>query len=205
MEDIKQSSLSEALSFAGLKELPARYDDKDVDAGGRKKIWISAIVLLKKIDSTMSYGIASRRGDGFIRVERDFGRMSQSVGIVSVHPFQYLDTLRFMSYRSEESSIKALTYAYGGEYEDYAAMSAEKREALLIDYGIRLQKESREADRVANQVEELAESKNAFKAEEGNELMATSDTGMEEFTPVVSSEKVNPTKRRGRKPASEKK
>ena len=67
MSNIKDLSLSKALSALSLPELPKQYRD---DCG---EYWLEAIVLVRKQNLSNSYAVAKRGADGKIVYKADFG------------------------------------------------------------------------------------------------------------------------------------
>jgi len=130
MESYKERTLREAMEAAGVRQLPPRCNPSD--------IWIYAIVLVRKLDCTQNYALASRRGDGRIKVFRDFGRMSPIAGIASVHPYMYLDTGRFLVERHVDGQ---------------ETMSEDARKAALVDLAIEEQLERNDAARVEDGID----------------------------------------------------
>lgn len=109
--NIKEESLSLALSDKALKELPKKYRD---DSG---EFWLEAIVLVKKQNLTQSYAAAKRDADGKISYMADYGMMSPIAGLVSVHPYMYLDKETYMPYENIEQMRHALVQYIGGDEE----------------------------------------------------------------------------------------
>lgn len=133
LEDYKRETLYAAMEAAGgLGELPKRYDD----ASG--EIWIRAIVLVRKLNCTQNYALASRRGDGLISVTQDFGYVSPITGIVSVHPYLYLDAGRYLWFEGKEEERAEYIRAFGNNPK-YEEVSAERRHAMFVDKAIESQ------------------------------------------------------------------
>lgn len=135
LEDYKRETLYAAMEAAGgVSELPRRYDD------GSGEIWIRAIVLVKKLNCTQNYALASRRGDGLISVTQDFGYVSPITGIVSVHPYLYLDAKRYLWYEgNEDEERREFSRSFGWKGLEYDSVSAERRHALFVDKAIESQ------------------------------------------------------------------
>lgn len=173
MENYKEKTLKDALEAVSLRELPRRYDDSS------DGIWIEAVALVRKADCTQSYALVRRRGDGLISMTRDFGRMSPLAGIVSVHPYRYLDKKRFLTFRDEEDKARFLHSCYGNF--DFSGVSDEKREVMLVDAAIRAQLRDEDNDRLANEMDERAVEK---EAEADAKTIVGEDGLSEEITPI---------------------
>ena len=108
---LKEQSLSKALSSKGLAELPKQYRD------GSDEYWLEAIVLVRKQNLTQSYCLAKRDADGKISYIDDFGMMSPISGLISIHPYLYLDRSTYMPYENIEQMRHALAQYIGGDEE----------------------------------------------------------------------------------------
>ena len=108
---LKEQSLSKALSARGLTELPKQYRD---DCG---EFWLEAVVLVRKQNLTQSYCLAKRDADGKISYIADYGMMSPISGLISIHPYMYLDKETYMPYENIEQMRHALVQYIGGDEE----------------------------------------------------------------------------------------
>jgi len=200
MPDVKDLSLKEALQAVGVRELPKRYDNSS------SEIWADAIVLVRKADMSQSYALASRRGDGFVRYSRDFGKMSPIVGLISVHPYMYLDKSRFFHYNDKNEKLHAIAIHKGEALANEAKMWDDARiDAFLIDIGIELQRKSSLSDIQNNAIEdgENLESdgrdsdKTSAATTSGNAETIEADGVTEHIEGILAAKP-----RRGRKPKS---
>lgn len=114
---LKEQSLSKALSSKGLAELPKQYRD------GSDEYWLEAIVLVRKQNLTQSYCLAKRDADGKISYIDDFGMMSPISGLISIHPYLYLDKEAYMPYENIEQMRHALVQYIGGDEEAKEAVN----------------------------------------------------------------------------------
>lgn len=165
---LKERTLRDALEYACCRDLPKIYCE-----GSEQGYWIEAIVLVKKCNGDMTYTIARRGGDGMIRYVKDFGRMSGINGLVSIHPYLYLDK-SLLGYTEKELS----------------ALSDEERVKAYNDAILR-QRENKECDMRNNYYEEptedaieLKEQIESLQTEIDGTLMRT-DTGVETMVDVV--------------------
>lgn len=190
MIDFKEQTLREALRETSLRELPKRYDDSSGD------IWIKAIVLVRKRNCTQSYALARRRGDGLISYVRDYGQMSPIAGLVSIHPYMYLDKERFLYFKNDEQKRTFLANAFGWEEaSDIMSMSEEKINAKVIDAAIMMQERSSDFDLYNNAAVEgtalECENQNTEgPAPEPSEIIPEEDVlSIKEETPAEQPEK----------------
>ena len=114
---LKEQSLSKALSSKGLAELPKQYRD------GSDEYWLEAIVIVRKQNLTQSYCLAKRDADGKISYIDDFGMMSPISGLISIHPYLYLDRSTYMPYENIEQMRHALAQYIGGDEEAKEAVN----------------------------------------------------------------------------------
>lgn len=179
--DIKEQSLKSALEATACRELPKAYKEG-------MGFWIKAIVLVRKRNLTQSYALAERRADGVIRYTKDFGLMSQIVGIVSIHPYIYFDEKRFMHvYKSVDAQRRSLSSFFGnGREEEIMSADSDKLEMLSREMGIMLQLENNPADIAADAMEHAAKESMETSPSEGAEIMHTEE-GPEEMRTIISA------------------
>lgn len=116
MSNIKDLSLSLALSDKCLSELPKQFRD---DCG---EYWLEAIVLVKKQNLSQSYAVAKRGADGRIEYKADYGDVSPIAGLISIHPYLYLDKHMYMPYENVGQMRHALAQYIGGDEEAVKAV-----------------------------------------------------------------------------------
>lgn len=86
MEDkVLRRTLSDALSFASVRELPAA-DDKQNE-------WVYAIALVSKRDGSNAYVIVRKNKEWEAQVVKDFGNISTIAKIEEVYPYLFLDPI----------------------------------------------------------------------------------------------------------------
>ena len=116
MSNIKDLSLSKALSALSLPELPKQYRD---DCG---EYWLEAIVLVRKQNLSNSYAVAKRGADGKIVYKADFGDVSPISGLISIHPYMYLNKSVYMPFENVEQMRQALVQYIGADEEAVEAV-----------------------------------------------------------------------------------
>lgn len=117
MGNIKEISLSRALSDKRLPDLPKQYRD---DCG---EYWLEAIVLVRKLNMSQSYAVAKRDASGKITYTADFGDISPISGLISIHPYMYLNKSVYMPFENIDQMRHALVQYIGGDDEAKAAVS----------------------------------------------------------------------------------
>ena len=136
MANIKEESLSRALSAKRIPDLPKQYRE---DSG---EYWLEAIVLVRKLNMSQSYAVAKRDADGKISYTADFGDISPISGLVSIHPYMYLNKERYMPFETMEQKRHALKEYLGGDDEVIEAvndMADEDVEHSLLEIAINSQ------------------------------------------------------------------
>ena len=111
MANIKEESLSKALSAKRIPDLPKQYRE---DSG---EYWLEAIVLVRKLNMSQSYAVAKRDADGKISYTADFGDISPISGLISIHPYMYLNKERYMPFETIVQKRHALKEYLGGDDE----------------------------------------------------------------------------------------
>ena len=111
MANIKEESLSKALSAKRIPDLPKQYRE---DSG---EYWLEAIVLVRKLNMSQSYAVAKRDADGKISYTADFGDISPISGLISIHPYMYLNKERYMPFETIVQTRHALKEYLGGDDE----------------------------------------------------------------------------------------
>ena len=136
MANIKEESLSKALSAKRIPDLPKQYRE---DSG---EYWLEAIVLVRKLNMSQSYAVAKRDADGKISYTADFGDISPISGLISIHPYMYLNKERYMPFETMEQKRHALKEYLGGDEEVIEAvddMTDEDIEHSLLEIAINSQ------------------------------------------------------------------
>lgn len=126
--NIKENSLKMALTAKRLSELPKQFRE---DSG---EYWLEAIILTRKRDGSQSYVAGKRKADGKITYIADFGSMSPIAGLISVHPYLYLDKKKYMPYETIEQKRHALANYIGGD--DDAKKAVDELSDSEIEYQI---------------------------------------------------------------------
>lgn len=136
MANIKEESLSKALSAKRIPDLPKQYRE---DSG---EYWLEAIVLVRKLNMSQSYAVAKRDADGKISYTADFGDISPISGLISIHPYMYLNKEHYMPFETMVQKRHALKEYLGGDEEVIEAvddMTDEDVEHSLLEIAINSQ------------------------------------------------------------------
>lgn len=170
---LETETLSEALSFAKLKALPKKFNPE------LGLTWILAIALIKKKNLMNAYAIVEQRADGLIQYKKTFGRLSPIDGLISIHPYMYVDEEALgMAMKANRRTIAMLYTGYADEIID---SDDEKFKVYQLQYAMDMQKLNMNQEKprfgrsVVEEAEEAEETVNPVIQEElkENETIAT--------------------------------
>lgn len=150
--NIKDQSLKDALIYTQLEELPKQFREST------GKYWIKALVLVKKLDTTQSYADAVRDADGKVRYVKDFGTMSPIAGLVSIHPYETLDSADLISSFTDEQKKREIIRVLGEDMRDVVEqMDSATLNSTIAEIEIEKHKRtSKAAESIENAIEENA-------------------------------------------------
>ena len=190
MANIKEESLSKALSAKRIPDLPKQYRE---DSG---EYWLEAIVLVRKLNMSQSYAVAKRDADGKISYTADFGDISPISGLISIHPYMYLNKERYMPFETMVQKRHALKEYLGGDEEVIEAvddMTDEDVEHSLLEIAINSQYAgesiAKTHDAILEAVGVVPKSTIQFEKDDDIEGDTESDTETESETTEVTDPK----------------
>lgn len=126
IENIKERTLVEALSFCGVRELPEELKGKEV--------WIKAIGLASKVDGSQSYVYLERGELGAIDIKKDFGTLSPIAKIDKIYPYLYLSEDEVPKFSKEDKGGKtSWLIARGYKEEELSTKTPQQINKLVID------------------------------------------------------------------------
>lgn len=148
----KEKSLQEALQYTSMQTLglPKRYTSSE------KRIWIRAIVLVRKRTMAEVYCVYQRAGDGYMSLIRDCSdEAGEIIDILSIHPYIYLDEARFFpnvgySRKRYLLSVELQEADASRDLSFINVLSNSEVDIALINEGIRRQLLNSEIDMVNN-------------------------------------------------------
>lgn len=167
---LEEETLSEALSFARLKDLPKKFNPE------LGLTWILAVALIKKKNLMNAYAIVEQRADGLIQYKKTFGRLSPIDGLISIHPYMYVDEEALGM--AMKANRRTIAMHYAGYADEIIDSDDEKFKAYQLQYAMDMQKlnMNQEKPRFGKSVvEEAEETVNPVIKEElkENETIAT--------------------------------
>lgn len=132
MQKTLEKSLIDALSWAGIRELPNTNDSEC--------FYIKALALVSKRDGSSSYVALRKNEKGEDAIVKDFGTVSPIVEVKETYPYLYLDAsfVPEFSTKKKEERIKWLSIANpnGKGYED---MSLKELNLAIINVAMQKQ------------------------------------------------------------------
>ncbi len=181
MANIKEESLSKALSAKRIPDLPKQYRE---DSG---EYWLEAIVLVRKLNMSQSYAVAKRDADGKISYTADFGDISPISGLISIHPYMYLNKERYMPFETMEQKRHALKEYLGGDDEVVEAvneMTDEDVEHSLLEIAINSQYAGESIAKTHNAILEAVgvEPKSTIRFENDDDVEGDTESNTESNT-----------------------
>ena len=184
-------SLSEALTFTKLRDLPKEDDGINV--------YIRAIAHVRKADSSENYAILFKNKNGEDYAIKDFGRLSPIKQIVKVYPYDFLQ-MRFLDVCQTDTKEERLGYIEKwNKYNkrtssvDYTKMSVEELDDVLVNIAIERQYEyERSAEDIERSTKESEE-----KVAKNRQLINEAKKALKDRT-ITVHENINDNKR-GRK------
>lgn len=103
----KEKELMAALEYAGVASMP-----KPWVSGKSNRIWVSAILEVRKIDGSESYAFADNIYGKEPRYKKVWGNTAAIVGIVSIHPTSYLERDYIPQFKTMDDLRKLMAVAY---------------------------------------------------------------------------------------------
>lgn len=167
---LETDTLSEALSFARVRELPKKLNPE------LGLTWILAIALIKKKNLMNAYAIVEQRADGLIEYKKTFGRLSPIDGLISIHPYMYVDDEALSM--ATKANRRTIAMHYPGYADEIIDSDDEKFKVYQLQYAMDMQKlnMNQEKPRFGKSVVDEAEEKANPVVEEElkeNEAVAT--------------------------------
>lgn len=196
---LETDTLSEALSFARVRELPKKFNPEF------GLTWILAIALIKKKNLMNAYAIVEQRADGLIEYKKTFGRLSPIDGLISIHPYMYVDEEALGM--ATKANRRTIAMHYPGYADEIIDSDDEKFKVYQLQYAMDMQKlnMNQEKPRFGKSVVDEAEEKaNPVVEEELNENEAVATVENEgECIIEVEDAKTAFRPKRGRKAKTE--
>ena len=153
-----------------LRELPKKLNPE------LGLTWILAIALIKKKNLMNAYAIVEQRADGLIEYKKTFGRLSPIDGLISIHPYMYVDEEALGM--ATKANRRTIAMHYPGYADEIIDSDDEKFKVYQLQYAMDMQKlnMNQEKPRFGKSVVDEAEEKANPVVEEElkeNEAVAT--------------------------------
>lgn len=159
MTELEQT-LSEALSYARIPELPA-------DVSEAVGTWTKAIVLVKKTNNRLNYAVARNDGNGGVNIIKDFGAMCRVTEVLNIYPFSFISLQYQPNLKTKEDIINYLV-SFGEDRDKIKKLLADTH-PNKIDKSAKRKEEDNAAIKALVMKYTIAE-ENRLKAEEHNAI-----------------------------------
>ena len=128
-KDIEKESLMQCLSWCALRELPPKYDGKNV--------YIKAVAKVKKADGSVGYMAIQKDKNGVDKYIKDFGSVSVIREIMEIYPYLYLDAQYMPKFKTQkkEERIAMLSRLYN---KDFSNMSLKELDREVLNHAIQM-------------------------------------------------------------------
>lgn len=128
-KDIEKESLMQCLSWCALRELPQKYDGKNV--------YIKAVAKVKKADGSVGYMAIQKDKNGVDKYIKDFGSVSVIREIMEIYPYLYLDAQYMPKFKTQkkEERIAMLSRLYN---KDFSNMSLKELDKEVLNHAIQM-------------------------------------------------------------------
>lgn len=196
---LETDTLSEALSFARVRELPKKFNSE------LGLTWILAIALIKKKNLMNAYAIVEQRADGLIEYKKTFGRLSPIDGLISIHPYMYVDEEALGI--AMKANRRTIAMHYPGYADEIIDSDDEKFKVYQLQYAMDMQKMNMNQEKprfgksVVDEAEEKANPVQEEELKENDTVATVEDEG--ECIIEVEDAKTAFRPKRGRKAKTE--
>lgn len=188
----KDLSLSQALSYAKVDELPAKAEPGAND-------WLKAVVLVRKANNRENYAIASNDGMGNPQITTDFGAPMVIREVLSVHPYVFRtginkpdfyskdDVLEYLVQNGEDrnkmAALMSDTYANGRKKPEGKANADREKIKVLVDKHCleNMNKDDREREAAAEAMKMCENVFGGGDVEDGQPVGGTAKSDEDEF------------------------
>lgn len=126
--------LQNILDYANVVKLPKEWHEET-----SKKVWVDAIIKVKKSDCTTSYAYCYNNYGEEPKIVKVEGTAAMIVGFENIYPINYLSKDFFPKFETREEIVEYVAKAYNGNVEDTGALSDEEIKTLAYSYAINRQ------------------------------------------------------------------
>lgn len=131
----KEKDLMSVLEYAGVASLPRLWV-----SGRSNRIWVSAILEVRKVDGSESYAFADNVYGREPHYRKVWGNMAAISSIVGIHPTQYLEKDYIPQFKTIEDLRKLMAIAYDVPEEVIAKYSDEDVKNLAYNNALSRQR-----------------------------------------------------------------
>ena len=130
----KEKYLLEVLEYAGLTTLPKRFDpEKD------KKVWVDAILEVRKVDGSSSYAYAKNVYGKSPRYVKVWGKSAAIAEILGVYPVSFLSKEYIPVMSNRKDVVSFIARMYGASEAKVASYTDDELKTLAYAAAIKNQ------------------------------------------------------------------
>lgn len=130
----KEQSLLEVLEYTGLTTLPKKFDPEK-----GKKVWVDAILEVRKVDGSSSYAYAKNVYGKKPRYIKVWGNSAAIVEVLSIHPVSFLSKEFMPVMANRKDVVNFVARMFGASTEKVASYSDEDLKTLAYSAAIKNQ------------------------------------------------------------------
>lgn len=127
----QEKDLISALEYAGIAELP-----KEWQQGKSKRIWVAAILKIRKSDMSTSYAFAYNNYNSTPQYVKVWGASAAIAEILGIYPTAYLEKDYLPTFKDNEDKNAKLAIIYDVPKEQFANLTDDEARELTIKYAI---------------------------------------------------------------------
>ena len=123
--------LRNILDYANVVKLPKEWHEDS-----SKKIWVDAILKIRKSDCTTTYAYAYNNYGDDPKIVRVEGTASMIAEILGIYPINYLTKDFMPKFETRDEIIDYVTKAYNNDKKDIDALTDDEIKTLAYSYAI---------------------------------------------------------------------
>lgn len=124
----EQTSLLNCLSWCSVRQLPEKWD--------KKNVYIKAIAKVMKADGSISYVALQKDNKGDDKYVKDFGSVAVIRKVLEVYPYLYLDAMYMPTFKGNSKGEKITYLSSHNKNIDYSQMSGKELDKAILSIAI---------------------------------------------------------------------
>lgn len=127
----QEKDLISALEYANIAELP-----KEWQQGKSKRIWVSAILKIRKSDMSTSYAFAYNNYNSSPQYVKVWGAAAAIAEVIGIYPIAYLEKDYLPTFKDKADMLAKLAVIYDIPQEKLDSLTDEQAKELTVKYAI---------------------------------------------------------------------